>query len=101
MIGPRCLISSRAKTSLPPPGLEWVTSVTVLCGYFAGAAAIVMVETAMTATAATNKSLLELFMFPPMQAVCCSSNARAGRGYFETEQRYGCAFLYLPTGTIS
>ena len=30
---------SRRKTSPPAPGLEWVTSVTTLCGYLAGAAA--------------------------------------------------------------
>src|SRR3712207_4668092 len=35
---PRCFDISRRKTSLPPPGLEWVTSVTTWCGYAAGCA---------------------------------------------------------------
>src|SRR5262245_46962008 len=54
--GPRYLIISRRKTSLPLPGLEWVTSVTVECGYFgcasAGAAAMTARATAATAARA-------------------------------------------------
>src|SRR4249920_2677107 len=52
-IGPRCFARSRRKTSLPPPGLECVTSVTRSTGY--GGLASVCARAAVTVAQRTTR----------------------------------------------
>src|SRR4051794_24953392 len=79
MAGPRYFTSSRRNTSLPPPGLEWVTSVTLLCGYGLAACADAVDIPVKASARPTNAALNAIdFIWSPGGKKRCDPHLKRG-----------------------